>query len=111
MLQDERAGYQQQQDYAGFLNNLRGGQLQERQTVRNAPINEISALMSGSQVSVPQFQQYNAPTVSSTPIGQYIYDDYRNKVQAASATNQGIFGLGSALLQPGLLFGTGGFFG
>lgn len=108
MLADERAGYQQQQDFAGFLNNLRGGQLQERANLRNAPINEIAALMSGSQVNVPQFQAYNAPNVASTPIGQYINDNYNARLQQAGAANQGIFGLGSAAM--GGLFGSGGLF-
>jgi hypothetical protein len=106
MLADERAGYQTQQNYSGFLNNLRGSQFQERQTLRNAPINEISALMSGSQVSVPQFQAYNAPSVASTPIGQYINDNYNAKLQQSSAMNQGLFGLGSSGIAG--LFGQGG---
>lgn len=98
MLGEERAGYQQQQDYASFLNNLRGGQLQERQTVRNAPINEISALMSGSQVSVPQFTPFQSQGVGSTNIGSMIYGDYANKANAAANTNAGIFGLGGSFL-------------
>lgn len=98
MLADERAGYQQQQDYANFLNNLRGGQFQERQAVRNQPINEISALMSGSQVTVPQFQQFSRQGVDAVPVGQYIQDNYQNKVNSANATNQGLFGLGGAAL-------------
>lgn len=98
LLGEERAGYSQEQDYWNFLNNLRGGQLQEKQTVRNAPINEISALMSGSQVSVPQFQQFSRQGVDSAPIGQYIYSNYANKANAAANTNAGIFGLGGAML-------------
>jgi len=104
----------QGQDFANLntatanANNLRGQQLQERQTLRTEPLNEISALMSGSQVSVPQFSPYNAPSVAGTPIGQYIQDNYNAKVQQANATNTGLFGLGSALT--GGLFGTGGMF-
>jgi len=89
-------------------NNLRGQELTERQTLRNAPLNEISALMSGSQVSVPQFSPYNAPNVANTPIGSYIQDNYNQKVQQANNLNSGLFGLGSALT--GGLFGTGGMF-
>lgn len=96
MLSDERAGNQQQMDYSNFLNSLRSGQLQERQAIRNQPINEISALMSGSQVTVPQFQQFSRQGVDAAPIGQYINQDYQNKVNAANATNQGLFGLGGA---------------
>lgn len=98
LLGEERAGWQQQQDYASFLNNLRGGQLQEAQTVRNAPINEISALMSGSQVSVPQFQPFSQQGVDSAPIGQYINQNYTTRANAAANTNAGIFGLGSSFL-------------
>jgi hypothetical protein len=98
MLGELRANWQQQQDYAGFLNNLRGAQLGERQTIRNAPINEISALMSGSQVSVPQFQPFSRQGVDSTPIGQYIAQNYANKSNAAANANSGFFGLGSAAL-------------
>jgi hypothetical protein len=99
LLGEERAGYQQEQDYWSFLNNLRGGQLQERQTVRNAPINEISALMSGSQVSVPQFQPFSQQGVDAAPIGQYIQQNYANASNAAANTNAGIFGLGGSALK------------
>lgn len=111
LLGEQRANWQQGQDYASFLNNLRGGQLQERQTVRNAPINEISALMSGSQVTVPQFQPFQSQGVGSTPIGSYIYQDYQNRANAAANTNAGLFGLGAGLLTApvsggGSLFGS-----
>lgn len=96
LLGEERAGWQQGQDYTNFLNSLRQGQFQERQATRNQPINEISALMSGSQVTVPQFQQFSRQGVDAAPIGQYINQDYQNRVNAANATNQGLFGLGGA---------------
>lgn len=98
LLGEERAGWQQGQDYTNFLNNLRGGQLQERQTIRNAPINEISAMMSGSQVTVPQFQPFSRQGVDGTNIGSMIYSDYANRANQAANTNAGIFGLGGALL-------------
>lgn len=99
LLGEQRANWQQGQDYASFLNNLRGGELQERQTVRNAPINEISALMSGSQVSVPQFQPFSRQGVDTTPIGQYIQQNYNARANANANTNAGIFGIASAGLQ------------
>jgi len=108
MLADERAGNTQQLQYAQFGDTQRGQQYSERAALRNQPINEIMALMSGSQVTAPSFQGYNAPNVATTPIGGYIQDNYNARVQNASATNAGIFGLGSALT--GGLFGTGGMF-
>lgn len=98
LLGEERAGWQQGQDYTNFLNNLRGGQLSEKQTIRNAPINEISALMSGSQVSVPQFQPFSRQGVDSAPVGSYIGQNYANQANAAANTNAGIFGLGGSFL-------------
>lgn len=97
MLAEERAGWQQGQDYTNFLNNLRGAQLGEKQTLRNAPINEIAALMSGSQVSVPQFQPFSRQGVDAAPIGQYINQNYQAQANAAANANAGIFGLGSSI--------------
>lgn len=93
-------------------NARRGQMFQERQTLRNAPINEISALLSGSQVTVPQFQAYNAPQMSTVPIGQYIYDDYNARAQQSAAQNQGIFGLlgGVGRLALGGMSGGAGWF-
>lgn len=102
----ETADFANQNTATANANNLRGQELQERTNLRTQPLNEISALMSGSQVSVPQFQPYNAPSVAGTPIGQYITDNYNAKLQQANATNTGLFGLGSSLV--GGLFGTGG---
>jgi hypothetical protein len=78
------------------MNQLRGGQLQEKAFLRNAPINEIAALMSGSQVSLPQFQPYASPQVAAAPIGQYMYASNDIESQNAAAMNQGLFGLAGA---------------
>lgn len=111
--QSRMFGLQQASDsaannYAAFLNNLRQGQLQERQAVRNAPINEISALMSGSQVTVPQYQSFSQQGVESTPIGSYIMQDYQNRANQAANTNAGLFGLGSGLVSLATAPVTGG---
>lgn len=91
--------FEQGNAWTSAENARRQNMLQEKQTLRNAPINEITALMSGSQVTVPQFQAYNAPSIQSVPVGQYIYDDYNNRSQQAANTNQGIFGLGGAAMK------------
>jgi hypothetical protein len=96
LLGEERAGWAQGQDYTNFLNTLRGAQFAERTGLRNAPINEIAALMSGSQVSVPSFQPFSRQGVDAAPIGQYIGQNYANRANAAANTNAGIFGLANA---------------
>jgi hypothetical protein len=85
-----------------YLNNLRGAQMQEAYQTRSQPINELTALMSGSQATIPQFQAFQGQPVAPSNIGQYIQDNYRNQSQAASAMNAGIFGLGGGLAKLGV---------
>jgi hypothetical protein len=78
---------------ASYYNNLRGAQAQETYGLRNQPINELSAMMSGSQATVPQFQPFQGSQVQAPNIAQYINDNYKAQSAAASQTNAGIFGL------------------
>jgi hypothetical protein len=80
-------------------------QIQERMALRNAPINEISALLGQSQVNMPQFTPYQAGTIAGTPVGDYVYrsadiaqKNYQAELQANAATTGGLFGLGSTAL-------------
>lgn len=81
------------------LANLRNQGFQEKLAVRNQPINEISALLSGSQVNVPQFAQGFQQGVSAAPIGQYINDGYQSQVANSNAMMTGLFGLGSSAIK------------
>lgn len=70
---------------------------------RNQPINEVTALMSGSQVSNPTFQNINEPTIPTTDTAGLINQNYsqqqQNYQQQMSQYNQvmgGLFGLGAA---------------
>src|SRR5580765_2834750 len=85
-----------------YLNNLRGAQMQEAYQTRSQPLNEITALMSGSQATIPQFQAFQGSPVQASNIGQYIQDNYKNQSQAAAATNAGLFGLGGGLAKLGV---------
>lgn len=67
---------------------LRERALQERMHMRNQPINEITALMGGGQVTVPQFSPYNAGSVAGTPIGDYIYNSANLQRQDANTAAQ-----------------------
>jgi hypothetical protein len=88
-----------------YLNNLRGAQMQEAYQTRSQPINELNALMSGSQATIPQFQAFQGSPIAASNIRQYISDNYKNQSQAAAATNAGIFGLagGAAKLGVGMM--------
>jgi hypothetical protein len=83
--------------------------LNEYQSKRNAPINEISSLMSGSQVTNP-FAMASAGGINAQPAplmgavgaaGDYNTDLYNASAAQAGGVNQGLFGLGSAGLMAG----------
>jgi hypothetical protein len=76
-----------------YQNNLRGAQATEAYAGRNQPINEITALMSGSQATIPQFQPFSGSPISPSNIGQYISDNYKAESAAAAQTNAGIFSM------------------
>ncbi len=72
-------------------------------TERNQPINEISALMSGSQVSNPAYQNTPSPGVAPTDYLGAVQQNlnqqnvgYNAQMQQNSGLMSGLFGLGSA---------------
>lgn len=81
---------------AQLNNQVRQGQAQETFALRNQPLNEISALMGGSQVTMPQFNPFNAQGVNSAPVGSYIQQGYQQKANQANAFNSGLFNLAGA---------------
>lgn len=81
----------------------RGQAMQELLAERNQPLNEITALMSGSQVSQPNFVGTPQASVANTDYAGMVQNDYNNKMQAVqmkNANNQalmgGLFGLAGA---------------
>jgi hypothetical protein len=89
--------YNMDQSVSNYYNQLRNAQMQEGFAMRNQPINEITAMMSGSQATIPQFQPFQSSPVQSANIAQYINDNYKAQSAAASQTNAGIFGLAGGL--------------
>jgi len=53
-----------------FYNTAVQQALAQQAAIRSIPVNEISALLSGGQVSVPQFQGYSGVTVAPAPVLQ-----------------------------------------
>lgn len=99
-------------NYADRGNQLRQSQSQEAFALRNQPINEIMALLGGSQVNLPQFSPFSRQGISAPSPGNYIADNYSNQLAMANATNQGWFGLaGAGLGALGSGIGSGGMFG
>ena len=103
----ERRALQQQENdaYNSLLLSGRGQAVQEALAERNQPINEISALLSGAQVSQPQFVNTPNTPVANVDYAGLVQDNYKSKMaawqqQQAQSQNLlgGLFGLGSALI-------------
>jgi len=88
---------------AQFGNTALQQSLQQQLALRNQPINEIAALMSGVQVNMPQFQGYQGANVAAAPVfaatqaaGDYAQRNYANQVANYNA-QMGLMGaLGGA---------------
>lgn len=83
----------------------RGQAFSEAQAERNQPINEITALLSGGQVSQPQFMGANMPKIPTTDVAGLINENFNQKMNVYNqqmAQRQGLlgglFGLGSSLI-------------
>lgn len=92
---------------ANAYDNLYGNQyqnaVQDITAERNQPINEITALLSGSQVSQPNFTNTPNQQIPTTDTAGIINTNYQQRLAQAQANNQGVlgglFGLGGSLLQ------------
>lgn len=86
-------------------NNARQRALGEMFAVRNQPLNEISALMSGSQVRQPGFMPQNMPGIPTTDFAGLVNANYNQRLgvfnNQLNQRNQmlgGLFGIGAALV-------------
>lgn len=80
----------------GFAQNLAGASQQDQQrgqaleelfAFRNQPINEITALLSNSQVAMPNFSTYTPSRVPTTDVAGNIWQSYNAKAQNAAQQN------------------------
>jgi len=80
--------------------------VQEALTLRNQPLNEVIALLNGTQVSQPNFVNANMPTIPTTDTAGIYQQDYQNRLGAWQQQQQqkqgvlgGLFGLGAAAIK------------
>lgn len=90
-LQDQT--FNSQMAMVNAQNQQRQAQLQEAYAARNQPINEISALLSGSQVSNPQFMNLQGQQIANTDYAGIVNDAYKNQMAGYTANQQAIGGL------------------
>lgn len=73
-------------------------------TSRNQPLNEISALMSGSQISQPNFVNTPTSNVGGVDYTGLVQNDYNQKVANQQAQMGGLFGLLGTGLTAGIKY-------
>lgn len=61
-------GFGQAVQSGQFGNQALAQALQQKLALRNQPLNEITALQSGSQIQMPQFQGYQGSSIAAPPI-------------------------------------------
>jgi hypothetical protein len=110
----EAQRYNQALQGAQFGNTAQQQALAQAIQGRQMPLNEISALMSGSQIQNPQFQAYSGSNIAAAPMygaaqaqGQAAQNAYNQQVAQQNANTAGMFGLGGSVL--GAAGSAGGF--
>lgn len=99
-------GQQENDAHNQLLLTGRGQANQELLTERNQPINEITALMSGGQVTQPSFTSTPTASVAAPDVAGLTMDaykmgplaQYQTSAARANAITGGLFGLGGAAL-------------
>lgn len=93
----------QQQAQFGMDTNARQNAINQAISLRELPMNEANALRSGSQISVPQFQQFQGTQTAPAPVMQGVQNQYQAAQntygqQSANYNNMmgGLFSLGGA---------------
>ena len=99
-------GFNQAVQQGQFGNTAQQQALAEAIQQRQMPLNEITALMSGSQIQNPQFGAYQGATVAPPPIfqatqsqGMFDQNSYNQQVASANANTAGLYSLGGAAMK------------
>lgn len=102
-------GQQENDAYNQLFLTGRGQAFGELQAMRNQPINEITALLSGSQVTNPQVSMMQPQGAATTDVAGLInanynqrYQNYQNQMAGRQNLLGGLFGLGAAGITGGL---------
>ncbi len=106
-------GMQRDNSYTDAALKSRSQAVSEALANRNQPLNEISALLSGSQVGTPQWGQTPQTSVAPTNVGDITnnafnnqFQNYNAQVGQRNAMMGGLFGLAAAPLG-GFAYGAG----
>lgn len=90
--------FQQMLSRASFQNSSRQAGIEELFALRNAPINEINALLQGTQLAGPKFTNTPQPGVNGVDYTGLVNQQYQAQMQSHQGMLGGIAGIGSSLL-------------
>lgn len=97
--------YGQAAGAAQFGNSAIGQSLAQKLGLYNQPLNQITALMSGSQIQTPQFQNYTGSNIGAAPIanataqqGQYAQGLYGQQMAGYNNMVSGLSSLGGSAM-------------
>jgi hypothetical protein len=103
--------YNQQLGMAQFGNTAQQQSLDQQLALRNQPLNQITGLMSGSQIQMPQFQGYQGANIAAAPIYQGVQDTFQGQMDqygirqgAKNNMMSGLMGLGGSAMGAGAMF-------
>jgi Chaperone of endosialidase len=101
---------QQQQAAFNAAQAARNQYMQEQYAARNQPINEITSLLSGSQVQQPNFVNTPGAQIPTTDIASLVnqgfqqqFQNYAQQSQNTNALLGGVLGLGAGALRGGAI--------
>jgi hypothetical protein len=96
--------FNQQLGMAQFGNTAQQQSLDQQLALRNQPLNQITGLMSGSQIQMPQFQGYQGANIAAAPIYQGVQDTFQGQMDqygirqgAKNALTSGLMSMGGSL--------------
>lgn len=103
--------FNQQLGMAQFGNTAQQQSLDQQLALRNQPLNQITGLMSGSQIQMPQFQGYQGANIAAAPIYQGVQDTFQGQMDqygirqgAKNNMMSGLMGLGGSAAGAGMMF-------
>jgi hypothetical protein len=103
--------FNQQLGMAQFGNTAQQQSLDQQLALRNQPLNQITGLMSGSQIQMPQFQGYQGANIAAAPIYQGVQDTFQGQMDqygirqgAKNNMMSGLMGLGGSAMGAGAMF-------
>ena len=93
--------FNQQLNLAQFGNAAQQQSLEQQLALRNQPLNQITGLMSGSQIQMPQFQGFQPSNVAAAPIYQGVQDTFQGQMDQYGIRQQAKNNLTSGLMSLG----------